>query len=272
MDKQVLFCHCKSNIVSPELENELTNYLNNSNLNITHIYDLCGICVEEKEVTRNLFPNKKQTLLIACHTRTIDSLIRFSQINNTSSNYQLINVRDLSYNEITNQINAFKEDNGARGSVSTVKYNDEWPSWFPVIDYNRCVNCGQCADFCLFGTYSKIDGKVIVSNPKACKNNCPACARLCPQTAIIFPKYKEGGAISGSSMIDEQLEQERRRNDTHEILGSDIYKTLENRKRKRQQLLKNEAREKAMKEREEALNSIKQNDIFNPFGNIKPAK
>src|SRR5262245_39719349 len=25
--------------------------------------------------------------------------------------------------------------------------------WYPVIDYNRCTNCLECIDFCLFGVY-----------------------------------------------------------------------------------------------------------------------
>ena len=67
----------------------------------------------------------------------------------------------------------------------------DWIPWFPVIDATRCVNCGKCADFCMFGVYEGIDGHFRVVHPAACKTDCPACARICPANAIIFPKSRE---------------------------------------------------------------------------------
>lgn len=74
---------------------------------------------------------------------------------------------------------------------------DGWRPWYPVIDFDRCVSCGQCVGFCLFGVYEQTDGQVRVANPQACKNNCPACARMCPASAIIFPKFP-AAPINGS--------------------------------------------------------------------------
>ncbi len=101
-------------------------------------------------------------------------------------------------------------------------------------------------------SYEKAEGKVIVTNPKGCKNNCPACARICPHTAIIFPKYKQGGAISGSDLIDEIAEQQRLQQDLKSIAGNDIYKVLEERKAKRQSIIKADAMKKAIEERDKA--------------------
>lgn len=67
----------------------------------------------------------------------------------------------------------------------------DWIPWFPVIDETRCINCGKCADFCMFGVYEKVDGHFRVVHPAACKTDCPACARICPANAIIFPKSRE---------------------------------------------------------------------------------
>jgi len=70
--------------------------------------------------------------------------------------------------------------------------------WYPVIDYNRCTNCLECIDFCLFGVYG-IDHKerILVENQDNCKRGCPACSRVCPVNAIIFPEHKTP-AIAGA--------------------------------------------------------------------------
>ena len=76
---------------------------------------------------------------------------------------------------------------------------DAWDGWFPVIDRDRCVDCRKCHNFCLFGVYGDgVGGRVEVLRPELCKSGCPACARVCPKVAIIFPKYRQGGPISGT--------------------------------------------------------------------------
>jgi NAD-dependent dihydropyrimidine dehydrogenase PreA subunit len=71
------------------------------------------------------------------------------------------------------------------------------PRWYPVIDSDRCVNCLECLNFCLFGAYGLDDeGKLFVEQPEACRDGCPACARICPVGAILFPAYHDP-AIAG---------------------------------------------------------------------------
>ena len=88
-----------------------------------------------------------------------------------------------------------KEQHGLKPILQTANRQlptVSWVPWFPVIDYDRCRNCKQCLNFCLFGVYQlSPEGKVEVQNPSGCKTNCPACARMCPQKAIIFPKYAD---------------------------------------------------------------------------------
>ncbi|MCE5328666.1 MAG: ferredoxin family protein [Planctomycetaceae bacterium] len=106
----------------------------------------------------------------------------------------------------------------------------DWTGWYPVIDYDRCSDCKQCMNFCLFGVYSLgDDGRVAVSKPRNCKLNCPACARVCPQGAIIFPKHsspqingRAQGSAAGANLNDllkgDAYEALRRRSVTAEQL------------------------------------------------------
>lgn len=70
--------------------------------------------------------------------------------------------------------------------------------WYPVIDYERCTNCLECIDFCLFGVYGVNDQDLIlVETQDNCKKGCPACSRVCPENAILFPGHKSS-AIAGA--------------------------------------------------------------------------
>ncbi len=70
--------------------------------------------------------------------------------------------------------------------------------WYPVIDFDRCTNCMECIDFCLFGVYG-VDGAetILVEQPDNCRKGCPACSRVCPENAILFPQHK-APAIAGA--------------------------------------------------------------------------
>jgi len=100
---------------------------------------------------------------------------------------------------------------------------------FLMIDYERCANCKQCLNFCLFGVYGLSEqGKVEVQNPSNCKTNCPACARVCPQTAIIFPKYTDS-PINGDEVINGNERDEKRKVDLSELLSGDIHDVIRRR-------------------------------------------
>jgi len=86
------------------------------------------------------------------------------------------------------------------GKVRVVEESTQ-PRWYPVVDRDRCTDCMECLNFCLFGVYGlDLDGKILVEEPDACRPGCPACARICPAGAIIFPQHSDP-AIAGDPQL-----------------------------------------------------------------------
>jgi ferredoxin len=67
--------------------------------------------------------------------------------------------------------------------------------WYPTIDYEKCINCGKCVDYCKLGAYEfekNNDKKIsIVKNPNNCVVLCTGCDGICPSGAIKHPAKKE---------------------------------------------------------------------------------
>lgn len=65
--------------------------------------------------------------------------------------------------------------------------------WYPRVDYDTCVGCQECLNFCANGVYEwdGNDHHPIVRNPYNCVVGCSACAKLCPMEAISFPSREE---------------------------------------------------------------------------------
>lgn len=249
--RHILFCKCRGERIDSSSVSDISIFLGNQPVQVTFLSDLCGLNAIKSDQLNTLLNSDSDFLVIGCYRRTMNLLL--GQNTNKNIEYQHINLIESPKEEAFKRISAFCD--GSHGDSSPVEIADDsgWPSWYPLIDYSRCTACMQCADFCLFGVYSKTEGRVEVTNPKGCKNNCPACARICPSTAIIFPKYKNGGAVGGSDLIDEYAEQKRQAMDIGDFLGSDIYSALEKRKVKRQSIIRQEAMRKAIDERDNAL-------------------
>jgi formate hydrogenlyase subunit 6/NADH:ubiquinone oxidoreductase subunit I len=66
--------------------------------------------------------------------------------------------------------------------------------WDPKIDYEKCVTCGKCVDFChtsTFGIKEKDGEKRTVVNPNRCVVFCRGCEDICPAGAITHPSEEE---------------------------------------------------------------------------------
>ena len=252
MGKKVVLCNCRGNIVDVTVLHAISSYIQNIDIELITVSDLCGICVTKKAETQTLFSTQDELLIIACHPRAVRLLLQNIGVDIETKQFSFLNFRENRNDHFFNTIQSFANDTSGKSSIN-IESDPAWPAWYPIIDNIRCSTCGQCADFCLFGVYEKSEGHVNVVNPKGCKNNCPACARICPQAAIVFPKYSEGGAISGSEINDEITELHRQQQDINTILGSDIYAALEQRQSKRRSIIKTDAMDKALEERENAL-------------------
>ncbi len=252
-EKHILYCNCGGGRIDAETRQAVESALKSAGVPVTILSDLCGIAARQPDNLKGLVAPGTETLVTGCYKRTMDLLVRYAGISGFPGDSAHLNLIDTDCGQALEQIAAFTQGADGSSSHTEITEGSDWPSWYPVIDPLRCTNCGQCADFCLFGVYEKSDSFPRVVHPQECKNNCPACARICPSTAIIFPKYKDGGAIGGSEEINEQAEQIRQAQDIEHFLGNDLYEALERRKAKRKSIIRESAMTRAMEEREHAL-------------------
>lgn len=60
-------------------------------------------------------------------------------------------------------------------------------TWYPVIDYLSCLECGACVAQCPHGVYDTAKApSPVVQNPQACINHCHGCGNRCPVGAITY--------------------------------------------------------------------------------------
>lgn len=60
-------------------------------------------------------------------------------------------------------------------------------TWYPVIDYLTCVECGICVAKCPHNVYDKAKApSPVVKNPESCIDHCHGCGNRCPVGAITY--------------------------------------------------------------------------------------
>ena len=60
-------------------------------------------------------------------------------------------------------------------------------TWYPVIDYLVCAECGACVSLCPHGVYDKAKApSPLVAHPDACIGRCHGCGNRCPVGAITY--------------------------------------------------------------------------------------
>ena len=244
----ILFCNCGAGIITADKSDHIKSMLESVEADHYQLDDFCGIVLNRKDFIRAIDQKYDRKIMVACYPRAIKNLLAQNDLE--LSGMEVLNFRDLTVSEIEAKLySEFSVDSGD-ATQTTIKSGLDVPAWYPVIDQPLCIDCGKCFKFCLFGVYSFGEKHLKVINPLACKNNCPACGRNCPTSAIIFPRLKEAGVLSGA----EPGTGSPNKNFTTEF---NMISTLHQRSALRRNIFRSGLIEQAESERQKALDELK---------------
>jgi Pyruvate/2-oxoacid:ferredoxin oxidoreductase delta subunit len=201
----ILFCNCVHYDVIPSgTREQVLHSLSRSGVQFEAVADLCGLAAD-RDPRLQTWAQASSLTIIACFPRGVRWLFHAAGVSLPEDSTRFFNMRTQSAPEILDGLSLGEnksEPSDINHKSQIANDKSDWVPWFPVIDYDRCINCRQCMNFCLFGTYGlSAEGKVQVVKPSGCKTNCPACARMCPRQAIIFPKYPDA-PINGDAVAE----------------------------------------------------------------------
>ena len=196
-NKNITICACSSREFLPKLKvAQAATELRRAGYEVEIVADLCELAITQPERMAKI----AQTTVVGCHARAMKSLFESAGAEARS----LVDLRANSVGEALKGLGIESEellqsDEEILQQMESFECKVGTDAWYPVLDREKCVNCGKCHDFCLFGVYSLEDGQVKVAQPLNCKNNCPACARVCPVGAVIFAKHPEAPINGGEA-------------------------------------------------------------------------
>jgi len=198
----LIYCNCGARIITEKKQRSLAESFMHLNIDVFELHDICTFSLNEKDLLNSLETKYDKKFIVACFSRAIENM--FLQNNISFSNFEVLNFRELSEENIIERLKRETEKSTTTPKYEVLKTSLEVPAWYPVIDKSRCTLCGQCARFCVFGVYKYNKKNLEVVNPLFCKNNCPACGRTCPASAIIFPRLPESSVLSGAKPENEK--------------------------------------------------------------------
>ena len=195
-EKRVTICVCASrSFIDKEKAGALAAILEKENYHVSIEADLCQKVMRKSADMEDIASG----IIMACHSRAIHAHLHGLGLEAK----RVISIRNNRLDEILPPLQISHNGNLPETAAAYIEQINDFPiedgtdAWFPILDKDRCVECGKCHDFCLFGVYAIENKKVKVVQPQNCKNNCPACARMCPSRAIIFPKYEKSPINGG---------------------------------------------------------------------------
>jgi NAD-dependent dihydropyrimidine dehydrogenase PreA subunit len=224
----VVFCSCAYYETIPQAtRQQVFDALRNADVAVEAVTDLCGMAADRHPRLRH-WVQAEPLSIVACYPRAVRWLFEAAGVPLNMERTRLLNMRTQSVEEILEAILVGPCPKGASDESMPGK-DDGWVPWFPVVDYDRCKNCKQCMNFCLFGVYGlSAEGRLEVQNPAGCKTNCPACARMCSSSAIIFPKYADA-PINGADTVPSPDSEEAPAPDLRRLLQGDLYDKIRRR-------------------------------------------
>lgn len=75
--------------------------------------------------------------------------------------------------------------------------------WYPIVNYDLCISCGVCHEFCPHGVYeSNEDGSPLVVRPEGCIQGCHGCENQCSSGAISYYGDLPGKTTGGAYRLD----------------------------------------------------------------------
>ncbi|MCF6175177.1 MAG: ferredoxin family protein [Victivallaceae bacterium] len=218
--RKILLCGCVKYRRIPQTSlDEIIAAAKNDGIEVALTPDLCRVAAEQPEQLRN----SDADVVVACYSRAIKALFDYAGA-------ELPQNCDLRSGSVESVLNELELAPAATSTTTFPEVPGDWVPWFPIIDRERCVACGKCVDFCLFGVYKRDPKtkKIEVIAPQNCKTNCPACARMCPDTAIIFPKHEDSPINGGEGDSTTPV-----KIDTQATFDHDLYSKLAARRSKK---------------------------------------
>jgi len=225
----VVLCQCRHRgLVDGQRLRRLRQALRASAHRLVEVADLCAVAATGDAALAQVL-QAPSVVLCGCHERALRSLAA-RLAGRPLPALRCLDLRDPAAPEPAQALglpDPPDDTAGASGPADTPGLpgaGDD--AWYPLIDLERCVHCGQCQSFCLFGVYTRTAaGTVTVTQPRQCKTDCPACARVCPENAVIFPKCPDE-AINGAALTAEQLAGARIRLEPSQVFGGDLRARL----------------------------------------------
>ncbi|MBL7215182.1 MAG: ferredoxin family protein [Phycisphaerae bacterium] len=226
----VIICQCQNaRLVSEATRRQVSDALKSTSQPVVYVDDLCALAAKKNPLLGQ-WAEQKELVVCACFPRAVKALFSHAKVNLPEST-KIFNLRTQQPEDILSLLPVELDDKGQTPPKTIQATDPDWVPWFPVIDYQRCKNCKQCLNFCLFGVYSMTqDQTVQVSLPAKCKTGCPACARVCPYAAIIFPKYDKS-PINGDEVVEAEWKKSHAASaaSLKDRLSGNIYQLLRNR-------------------------------------------
>ena len=228
--RRIVYCHCAyADVVPAERKAGVLRGLAAARARVVAVPDLCELAARGDPLLARIAA-EPPVVIVACYERAVRWLCAAAGAPLPEDGVEILNMRALGAAELALRLAEVVQagdacacacgGDGHSAARPAETAGASWVPWFPVIDYARCTDCGQCLGFCLFDVFAKApDGRVRVANPRNCKTNCPACARVCPAQAIMFPKHGDAALSGGEERAGPPV-------DVRGLLSGDLHATL----------------------------------------------